>query len=41
MLLDPFYVSPYGDPDRLTGHEREEARWHPEPKTLDHCFPPP
>ena len=34
MLLDPFYVSPYGDPNRLTAHEREEARWHPERETL-------
>jgi len=34
MLLDPFYTSPYGDPNRLTDREREEARWHPERETL-------
>ncbi len=34
MLLDPFYVSPYGDPNRLTDLEREEARWHPDLETL-------
>ncbi len=34
MLLDPFYVSPYGDPNRLSDREREEARWHPERETL-------
>ena len=34
MLLDPFYVSPYGDPDHLSDREREAARWHAERETL-------
>ncbi len=34
MLLDPFYTSPYGDPNRLSDRERKEARWHPERETL-------
>ena len=35
MLLDPFYVFPYGDPNRLSDREREEARWNPDRETLE------